>query len=72
MTDPVQKELDAIAEKTRIVPVTMMLSVAVALTLFTIFAISVYRDADDGTLYDPAGVVNEDTMAVMKEVSPID
>lgn len=72
MTDPVQREVEDIAEKTRVVPVTMMLAVAVTLALLTTFAISVYRDSEDGSLYDPEGVVNEDTMATMKDVSPIE
>lgn len=72
MTDPIQKEVEDIADKTRVVPVTMMFAVAVALVLLTTFAISVYHDSEDGTLHDPEGIVNEDTMATMKDVSPIE
>ncbi|MEQ8858928.1 MAG: hypothetical protein RIC56_09790 [Pseudomonadales bacterium] len=72
MNDPVQREVEDIARKTRVVPITMMLAVVFALALLTTFVIGVDQDSDDGSLYDAEGVVNDDTIETLNEISPID
>lgn len=72
MNDPVQQEVEDIAEKTRVVPVTMIVAVLVTLTLLSTFVFSVYEDAEEGSLHDAEGVVNEQTLEALETVSPID
>jgi len=56
--EEVQEEVEDIAERTRVVPVTMILAVTATLVLLAAFAVFVNQDVDDGGLDDPQGVIN--------------
>jgi len=59
--EELQEEVEDIAERTRVVPVTMIIVVIVTLVVLAAFAVFVSRDADEGGLADPEGVINEQT-----------
>jgi len=65
----VQEEVEDIAERTRVVPVTMIIAVVVVLVALTTFVVFVDRDIEEGDLDDPQGVINEQTEDVL-EASP--
>jgi len=61
----VQEEVEDIAERTRVVPVTMIIAVLVVLVLLASFAVFVDRDIEQGDLDDQQGVINEQTEDVL-------
>lgn len=72
MTDPLEREVEDIARKTRVVPVTMIAAVIVALALVSAFVLGVQEDTEDGSLHDAEGVINDETMRTLEEISPVD
>lgn len=60
MKDEVQEEVEDIARKTRIVPITMLAAVLLTLGILGAFALGVDEDAEDGRLTDESGVIGED------------
>lgn len=67
--EQVQEEVEDIAERTRVVPVTMIIAVVVVLASLATFAVFVDRDIEEGDLDDAQGVINEQTENVL-EASP--
>lgn len=45
---------------------------AVLLVLAALWVWIVYQDSSEGTLHDESGAINEDSVELMEEVSPID
>lgn len=60
MNGQVQEELEDIARKTRVVPVTMLAAVLLTLGVLGGFAFGVWQDSEDGSLLDGAGVIGKD------------
>lgn len=59
VNDQVQQEVDDIVDKTRVVPVTMIAAVLIALIVLSVFVFGIYQDTSEGTLRDEQGVVSE-------------
>lgn len=57
INDEVQEEAQEIAKRTRVVPVTMIVLVLIALSVGTGLVFLVNEDSDEGTLGDPQGIV---------------
>jgi hypothetical protein len=70
--EEVQEEVEDIAERTRVVPVTMIIAVVVVLVLLATFAIFVDRDIEEGDLDDPQGVINEDTQNLLEDAPTLE
>jgi hypothetical protein len=68
--EEVQEEVEEIVEKTRIVPVTMIVAVAATLTVLAAFAVGVYQDQDTGNLRDDQGLLDDESLEALE--TPID
>lgn len=64
--EEVQEEFEEIVEKTRVVPITMIIAVMATLAVLAAFAIGVYQDQDTGNLRDDQGVLDEESLEVLK------
>lgn len=75
MSDEIKQELkheaEEIADNTRSVPVTLVTSLAIALTLLGAIALFVYRDTQEGSLADSQGIVNEESRELL-DAAPVE
>lgn len=64
--EEVQEELEEIVDRTRVVPVTMIVALMATLALLAAFAVGVYQDQNTGNLRDDQGVLDGERLETLK------